>query len=165
MARLGNCIFPYVWNKAFEVYKIWVRIVNRQHFMRGQKTLIKEFWLGTDVWIILNKIFIVIHRKKKRGETGNRMIQEPISSLHKNNQNQKQKHHKWSINDSLIYWMEEEVKKKKIPKVLAWNWKNNGTVKRKGMARRRKRFAGKNDDFPFWHVKLEMTWKNQNGEF
>lgn len=45
--------------------------------------------------------------------------------------------------------MEEEVKKKKIPKVLAWNWKNNGTVKRKGMARRRKRFAGKNDDFPF----------------
>lgn len=88
------------------------------------------------------------------------MIQETISSLHgltlhnenekeENNQNQKQKYHKRSINDSLIYWMEEEVKKKKIPQVLAWNWKNDGTNKRKVMARRRKRFTGKNNDFLF----------------
>lgn len=45
--------------------------------------------------------------------------------------------------------MEEGVKKKKTSKFLAWNWKNDGVIKRKVMARRRKWFTGKNDDFPF----------------
>lgn len=39
---------------------------------------------------------------------------------------------------------------------LAWRQKNNGAIKRTGMVRR-SGLQVKNDDFPFWHVKLEMT--------